>query len=61
MSTAHRHITQQFLGFAAAKKREEMAAVAVVVKDLVVEREAVRAEEEVGLGKVCVAGGVGIE
>jgi hypothetical protein len=52
-------MTQQFLGFAAAKKREEMAAVAVV-KDLVVEREAVRAEEEVGLGKVCVAGGVGI-
>jgi hypothetical protein len=35
-----------------------MAAVAVVVKDLV---EAVRAEDEVGLGKECVAGGVGIE
>jgi hypothetical protein len=33
-----------------AKKRDEMTAVAMAV-----EREAVRAKEEVGLGKVCVA------
>jgi hypothetical protein len=50
LSTAHRHITQQFLGFTMAKKRDEMTAVAMAV-----EREAVRAKEEVGLGKVCVA------
>lgn len=59
MSIAHRHITQQFLGFTAAKKREEMAAVAVV-KDLVVERAALREEEEALLGKEYKAGEVGI-
>jgi len=41
------------MGFTTVKKRDEMTAVAMAV-----EREAVRAEEEVGLGKVCVAGGI---